>query len=308
MKKSIAVALLLVLVLSAIYLFISPYKNFRHSVRVIAAAPAVKRTLLDQENWKHWWPGERISKYEFAAGGIRFRITDKQLGSLNILVNDGKDSMQSVLTLVSAGTDSVDLVWTGRGPATNNPLERISRLFSGSVVETQTGAILDSLTHFATNPSRLYGFDIKNQQVTDTAFVSTYEVITGAAGTEMVYRLVDELRNYIRVNSAVETGYPMLNISPVGDSNLVRVAIPVDRRLPETKRISYKWMPAFGFIAVGEFRGGPDGANLAVTTMETYLKDHDLKQPAIPYQSLVTDRRLEPDTSRWITKIYCPHY
>ena len=40
--------------------------------------------------------------------------------------------------------------------------------------------------------------------------------------------------------------------------------------------------------------------------MEQYVSDHKYVRIAIPFQSLVTDRMNEPDSSKWITKIYYP--
>ncbi|RYY57759.1 MAG: hypothetical protein EOO09_01515 [Chitinophagaceae bacterium] len=308
MKKRIALALFLLLVFAGLYLFTSPYKKFDQGVRVIAAPQGIKRSLMNQDGWKQWWPGEQLSKYEFRSGGYTFRITDKQLSSLVLVVNDGTDSLLSTLTIVTSGTDSVDIVWSGSSSGTYNPITRISRLYGSSALREKTSVILDSLRSFYSNPVNVYGFKVTSKPVTDTALVSLFEITTARPSTEMVYRLIDEMRAYVKANNATETGFPMLNISAVGDSQLVRVALPVDRRLPDSKRISYRWMPSGGSVAIGEYRGGPVGASLAVANMETFLKDHEMKQPAIPYQSLVTDRRTEPDTSKWITRIYCPYY
>jgi hypothetical protein len=40
--------------------------------------------------------------------------------------------------------------------------------------------------------------------------------------------------------------------------------------------------------------------------MELYISDHERVPPAIPFLSLVTNRMLEPDSSKWITLIYYP--
>jgi hypothetical protein len=36
------------------------------------------------------------------------------------------------------------------------------------------------------------------------------------------------------------------------------------------------------------------------------VQDHQRVAPAIPFQSLVTDRTKQPDTSKWVTRLYWP--
>jgi hypothetical protein len=40
--------------------------------------------------------------------------------------------------------------------------------------------------------------------------------------------------------------------------------------------------------------------------MKNYISDYQRTVMAIPFQSLVTDRRKEADTTKWLTKLYFP--
>jgi hypothetical protein len=61
-----------------------------------------------------------------------------------------------------------------------------------------------------------------------------------------------------------------------------------------------------GNIFVCEVKGGPYSIDKATRQVQYYMSDHQRAAPAIPFQSLITDRRNETDTSKWITKIYYP--
>lgn len=99
----------------------------------------------------------------------------------------------------------------------------------------------------------------------------------------------------------------MLNVHKNGDSSyLVKVALPVDKQLKDAGDIQYRWMLKGGNILVTEIKGGPSKIEKAFTEMRNYVEDHQRIAPAIPFQSLVTDRREEPDTNKWITKLYWP--
>ena len=63
-------------------------------------------------------------------------------------------------------------------------------------------------------------------------------------------------------------------------------------------------MPGRNVILFTQVKGGNGIATWALEQIKNYADDHHLKTPAIPYFSLVTDRRKEADTSKWITDIY----
>jgi hypothetical protein len=143
--------------------------------------------------------------------------------------------------------------------------------------------------------------------VTDSILISTYSHSKNYPSTNFIYGLIDQLKKYIASQSAKETGFPMLNINTTDSINyLTRVAIPVNRKLPSSGNISYKWMLSGGNILVTDVKGGPSSINNAFDQVENYVNDYHHFAPAIPFQSLITDRSKEPDTSKWITIIYYP--
>jgi hypothetical protein len=63
-----------------------------------------------------------------------------------------------------------------------------------------------------------------------------------------------------------------------------------------------------GKILVTEVKGGNYTTGEALKQLDIYLDDNHLSSPAIPFESLVTDRSQETDTAKWVTKIYYPIY
>jgi hypothetical protein len=160
---------------------------------------------------------------------------------------------------------------------------------------------------FFSKPENIYGFTIRQEPVVDSILVSTFAMSKGYPSTAFIYNLLDQLKDYIKNQSAKETGYPMLNINTEDSINyLTRVAIPVDKELKSSGNISYKRMLGRGEILVAEVKGGPGLINNAFYQMKNYVNDYQRVAPAIPFLSLVTDRMNEPDTSKWITRIYYP--
>ena len=61
-----------------------------------------------------------------------------------------------------------------------------------------------------------------------------------------------------------------------------------------------------GNILITEVKGDNKEIQKAYTQIQHYISDYKRIAPAIPFESLVTDRRKQPDSSQWVTKIYYP--
>jgi hypothetical protein len=57
-----------------------------------------------------------------------------------------------------------------------------------------------------------------------------------------------------------------------------------------------------------EVTGGPYIIEHAHKMMQQYFEDYKRTSMAIPFEYLVTDRSKEPDTAKWVTRIYGPVY
>jgi effector-binding domain-containing protein len=122
------------------------------------------------------------------------------------------------------------------------------------------------------------------------------------------YNLIKKLQDYIATNGASPANYPMLNIAEIDSNNFVTtVAIPVNKVLPDTGPIVFKKMFP-GNILTAEVKGGVHAIEEGFRQLNHYVSDYQLVLPAIPFQSLITDRLVEADTSKWMTKLYYPIY
>jgi effector-binding domain-containing protein len=85
------------------------------------------------------------------------------------------------------------------------------------------------------------------------------------------------------------------------------LALPVNKILPDEGPFAFKRMVR-GLILVAEIKGGPSTIENAFQVFKTYVEDHNYTEIALPFQSLITDRQAEPDTAKWVTKLYYPVY
>ena len=85
------------------------------------------------------------------------------------------------------------------------------------------------------------------------------------------------------------------------------VAIPTNKVLPDNGNIAFKILLADkDKTLTAEVQGGLQNIKKAYEELNMYMKDYNLSSRVIDWQSLITDRSKETDSTKWITKIYIP--
>jgi hypothetical protein len=310
MRKWVPIISVLVIIIALVY-WLSPGKVEIHQKLTIPVNPrAFKRQIIDEYKWQ-WWPGTRSrsngATLSFEYNGNRYRVLEKKLTSLVIQVAKAKDSLLTELVFIPIQNDSVLVNWVGAQKTTANPIDRIQKSLWIKHVDSDLQSICEKMRSFYSNEDNLYGFHLENSVVADSNYLFTSFSSKAYPSAASIYGKIERLQGYIRANNAQATGYPMLNVYRGDDSGyFAKVALPVDKQLKNSGDIQYRWMLKGGNILVTEVVGGPHKIEAAFNEMQNYLQDHERVAPAIPFQSLITDRTKEPDTSKWITKLYWP--
>ena len=312
MRKGIAL-LLLLLILSFVVLSIRlpATSSVKETAQFRVSAKAFSRALFDESSWTRWWPqktnAEPASPTQLSYKGNQFRLVEKKLSSLLISVQHNDDSVLTELILTPATQDSVELNWIATINAAANPLDRLQKKQWSKELSADLQTLLQAMRSYYTNPDHLYSLHIEETTVVDSTLIFTTATGKAYPTTETIYRLIDKLKAFAQGKGARQTGLPMLNITNNDDGSFTtKVALPVDKKLPNEGDIQYRWMLGGGNILVTEVKGGPERIEKAFAVMEQYVDENNRVAPAIPFQSLVTDRREEPDTNKWVTKLYWP--
>ena len=311
MKRILLItSILLILALILVYTVIPSKFIIVHNAKIPVNREAPFRKLSDQKKWSEWWPEPidiKNKKNAFRSKNFEYLPGPGQILSVPFSIKSGQHIWKADLLVTASGTDSTILQMETTIKSSFSPINRIGNYFRSRKISSDFNSLLASISTTYSDTKSLYGFDIRKALVVDSTLIFTYDEIKGYPGTSKIYSLIDELRDHIKINAAQETGYPMLNIF-TKDSivYLVKVAIPVNKRLPDKGKISYRWMLRGGNILVAEIKGGPDLIQKAHEQMVHYIQDHQRITPAIFFEALVTERRLQPDSSKWVTKIYYP--
>ena len=307
MKKwMMGMMVFVILLLVALYVFIPNSVTIKSSISIKATRGGINRMLLDKNNMAKWWPGT-VRSDSFYLNRFTYHLYNGNITVLPVSINDNHAAIATSLFLIPVTTDSTQLEWVGSIATSNNPVKRFFTYKKAKTINSDMSLILQKMETFYSKPENIYSFNINKATVVDSFLIATTGEHKGYPGNGYIYNLSDKLRYYAIANGAKQSGYPMLNISTTDSINFeVKVAIPTDKLLPSFGDISQKRMLGRGNILVAEVRGGVEIINQAIEQMQKYVDDYQRKTPAIPFCSLITDRTKEPDSSKWVTKIYFP--
>ena len=318
--KKILVIILIILVL--IFL-VCVYALIPQKISVVTIRPVyctlngAERMILQINRWTAWWPNQGSIQMK-SPGNVSptFIFRDKEykpgitsINSLEIDIAKEKTLTKTELMILPLSKDSVELEWLCKEIATSaNPLTRIQQYLHARDIKNDLDAILNQLESYLSKKENIYGIHVNATTVKDSVLISTKFMSSSFPVTTEIYSAITTLRKYIAQQKATETNFPMMHVDRIDSNHFeTMIAIPVNKELHETNDIKTKRM-VLGNIVESDIKGGQETVQTAMQELENYRKDYGLQSPAIPFASLVTDRSKEPDTSKWITKIYYPVY
>ncbi len=315
MKKLIvAFLLLLLLALGCIYFFI-PGKLVVNNIMALRCSPSVaSRVMIQKENWRKFWIGDKhlTPQLSFADSDFftynddTFRIAKLFQNAVLIGITADKTQISSTLQILPLFKDSIALNWGYTLAASTNPFERIQQYRQAVRIKANMATALSNIKNYLSKNENVYGFTIFRTSTVDTFLISTKLKLNTYPTTEQVYSLLTKLQFYAKENGALQTGYPMLNVTQSDAEHFtIMTALPVNKILPGNGDITYKRMIPGSFLTA-TITGGRGTIDNAYQQMQQYIQDYSNTAMALPFMYLVTDRSKETDTSKWVTKLYFP--
>jgi effector-binding domain-containing protein len=309
--KKIAITVFVFGILMLVSIYFSIPGNIRLSkiVAINCTTEGANRFLSQKNNWKKLWPGGNYHSYsdQMIYKSDTFQIINRLRNSIELLIHHHNLTLQSTIEILPLSTDSSTMEWHCTVVTGLHPLKRIERFRQARHIKRIMTEIMQAMKSFLEKKENVYGISIKEEKVKDTLLIVTKSSSNSYPTTSTIYNLIKSLKDYISSNGATETNYPMLNVTKDSGDFKIMVAIPVNTIIPQNNQFLFKRMVP-GRIIVTEVKGSNYTIDKAFNELEIYLSDHNLSSPAIPFESLITDRSTESDTTKWVTKIYYPIY
>lgn len=314
MKKIfIALFCFIVVAITCIYIFIPSTLTVSNVVLIHFTSTGANRFLMDKAGWQKWLPGSsqninNDTDSTLTYDGTEFILSGRFYNAAEIGIVKNSNRYNSRLTLIPILNDSVAIQWETTITGGANPVSRLIAYIRGKRLKNSMSQVLEAAKKFLEDTKSVYGFPIRNSTLKDTAVIALKFFSKEYPGTDTLYKKIYLLQQYISSSHATQVDFPMLNVSGKDTTGYdVMVGVPVSRDLEGSGAfIPRHLVPIPDKILTTEVTGGPYTINRAFNQVETYMTDHQLRAPVIPFFYLVTDRSKEKDTARWVTKIVYP--
>ena len=269
-----------------------------------ASPPAALRVLQKEDYWKKWWPTDSATQLTY--GKTHFIIREKLHNQFKLDIVHKSDSIKSVLNIIPINYDTVQIEWIAVQKTSTNPFTRIRQYFSHAERKKEIRTILAAMNSYMGQQKNIYGIDFRREVVSDTLMVSIKKEFNAYPGVLQIDSMIQTLRKYILSQNAKAVDSPMLHVDEIGkDHFTAQVAIPTDKPLKNSGEIEFRRMVQ-GYMLIADVKGGQATVQTAIAEIENMLRDFMRTSPAIPFELMITDRAKEPDTTKWITRIYYP--
>jgi hypothetical protein len=301
--KRIVQILIAVTITAAVVAIVYPQQpKLALSFQVNTTSATTLEYLANQKLWSQWWP-KQLPANRFLNQPLQVQAAHLPLAFLQTTFKNTPLQWQVQLFNKWVDTTILQLFITPEKPIWG--LEKIQFYWYNKTIQLEAAKIFTALASYIGNEQNMYGFTVQMGKMTDTVLVSNTRFYNEWPTAQNIGEQVTTLRNYLSSIGARESNYPMLNVVQVDGKYKCKIALPTDTVPIPPTGIEIKNMVLGGTLRA-TVKGGNYTLQTAMKKYNQYLVDKGLTSPAIPYESMVTDRWKEPDTSKWITILYYP--
>lgn len=310
MKKIITgIVFIAVLFFVIIYFLIPSTLTISNTVYNKTTLAGALRYMMTEEAWKKWWVDKKsISENKFEYKGDEYKLTDTRINTVIITIHHNNEDFKTEMQLFRI-SDSIIINWKFIVYTSLNPFKRISEYREANVLKANTSDILNHFKKFIENNDVVYEIPIRLSSIEHIFLITTKTTFNHYPSTAEIYNNINFLKRFSTSNGLKQNYYPMMNVTMNNDTSYrLMVALPVDKETSYYTGAVHSVRMVQGNYMVTQVRGGYKTVNNALDEMQLYFDDYNKTAMAIPFQYLVTDRTSEPDTAKWLTKIYAPVY
>jgi len=275
---------------------------------------AASRYLSDTSKWNKWWPESKKGliagagrQSSFVYKGYSYIVTGIFYNEVHLCIqNEDNSEINGAMRIAQLDKDSILLGVECQLRAGNNPFKKIKAYRRRKEIRENMAGILEAFKAFMEVTRNVYGLKIERPYSKDSVLVTLSRSAAAYPTTAYIYQLIDSVKQYVDSHDAIVISPPMLNVAKSGNNEFrTMVALSVNKRLEGNSRIIVKRFVPYKMIE-GEAHGGVYSVDKAMEQLYKFRDDNQLSIMSIPFQSLVTDRRKEQDTTQWITIVCAP--
>lgn len=310
MKKPVLLIFgILLLAFISIYFIIPQKIQATRVVEIDATDINISKFLVNKRPWAKWWPGKHVvtdsSLYTYK--NISFTLQKNTNSEMHALISQDDIELNSILTYATTGEGMCEVTWFAEKQSSLNPFARVAEYFKIKRIANELDVVLADFKKFMQADVNVYGMSFTIAKIQHPIVLATTVNTTDYPSVVLIYNKVGELRKQIHQENAVAVDSPMMNVHPVETGGyLVTVAVPINKIIKPGKNAMINKLVKDANALEAQIKGGKNTILNGFVQLKNYQKAHRLISPAMPFESLVTNRLAEKDTAKWVTKIYCP--
>lgn len=294
MKKKLVYVLVPVLVLLALFYFLVPGEtDIDASVVVKCNGNSAARAFKTHRFQTYLEEAPAIDGYSMKVRSLGFR-------EILISLKREADTLQTHLTLLNLGADSTGLRWQYIYNGSSNFLEKRRLSRQAPAVRKVMDSMLFRMKAYLGQTASIYGLSMKDSMSRDSALLVSRFNTRAYPSTAEIYEHIGAIRKYAVSKDAHALNYPMLHVEKTDTGYACMVGLSVDKQLTGTDVILPKRYVPWK-IVTAEVHGGAYSAEEGMLRLAEYVQDHSLAPQGLPFQSLMTERDRQADTTRWVT-------
>jgi hypothetical protein len=307
MKKWITgILIILGIAIGAEYYLIPAHLHITSSRYVKCSSRPAADLLFNSSNWNKWWSYTSEDTIR-STHSVSFYIANRSPFAAAVSINEGShDTISSVISIILYKNDSTGIEWKCDLDAGIDPYNRIVNYYRAVNIKKSMDEFMNAFAGFSGNDKNVYGVSVDKRKFKDTFMISTQTTVSTQPNNQLIYSTIEKLNNYASSNGAHAINPPMLNIDSTSPGvYTLKLAIPINKEIPTNDSFRFRFMIQ-GNTLFAQVTGGPKTIENAIRQMRLYIGDYHYSSPAIPFESLVTDRSKETDTAKWVTNIFYP--
>ena len=302
MKKKIAFAALLLIVLTSLFIPVSE----RRTVSINASIFNVYSLLVTPGAWENWRPdlrkiiGNDSTKISIQKnkGSFVMRYSDLELDVRSaggiFYIDDGFDKKTSSYkyVLVPEKDPARTSVTVYKEASVLSYLA--DKFGQASFAETH----IHDLKNFLETDSLHYGFSIVKSKVPDNDLVEIKKEVLTKDKFSQASLSFSALQQYVQANHAKQMQPVIAQFLPKGkDSTQVNVGMYIDRVVKPGKDIKFVTMPKGGPLYSAKFSGSFNQRQKAYSGIRQYFVDHHYQSIILPFEMYLDNKLPVSDTS-----------
>lgn len=330
--KVLGISLLaIIVVLLVVSIFLPSKVHVERSIVISAPQEMVYQLVNNLEEWPKWSPWHKIDtnmKITYFGGGKDIgggytwdsEVKEAGKGKLTIVAVSEFDSILTKLEFEGMGesfstyyftpkNDAIEVTWTMDSDFGNNPISKYFGLMMDKWIGKDYEKGLTAMKTVA--EAQVSNFLAKADGVTETEVQGFYAIVIGDTVNMIdldanMMGAYNRLENEIKAQKLTATGDPFAFYTEYPDGKIIfEAGYPVDSVGETGSQVKFKQFDATNALSI-EVYGDYSKVGTGYEAISNYSKAKGKIPTGSFWETYPVDPETEPDTSKWVTKIYLP--